>query len=106
MARLGGTSDEKQGTFGTELLCVVPVQTPEGQHATQASRIVAHEGSAWLLRATLMGPAAVDEALAGPWEETIRQVVVRRGREAMPPGTPLPLRLPPEARRVDEPLAD
>ncbi|MCW2828866.1 MAG: hypothetical protein JWQ67_2482 [Marmoricola sp.] len=106
MARLGGTSDEKQGTFGTELLCMVPVQTPEGQPATQASRIVAHEGSAWLLRATMMGPAAVDEALAGPWEETIRQVVVRRGREAMPPGTPLPLRLPPEARRVDEPLAD
>ena len=30
-----------------------------------------------------------------------RQVVVRRGREAMPPGAPLPLTLPPEARRVD-----
>lgn len=106
MVRLGGTTDEQQGTFGTELLCMVPIQTPEGQPATQASRIVAHEGPAWLLRATMMGPAAVDEDLAAPWEETIRQVVVRRGREAMPPGAPLPLHLPPEARRVDAPVPD
>lgn len=106
MARLGGTTDERQGTFGTELLCMVPIQTPEGQPATQPSRIVAHEGPAWLLRATMMGPAALDADLAVPWEETIRQIVVRRGRDAMPPGAPLPLHLPPEARRVDAPEAD
>ena len=106
MARLGGTTDEKQGSFGTELLCMVPMQTPDGERGTQASRIVAHEGPAWLLRATLMGRAAVESDLAGPWEETVRQVVVRRGREAMPPGAPLPLHLPPEARRVDAPPAD
>jgi hypothetical protein len=100
MARLGGTSDEQQGSFGTELLCMVPMQTPDGKPATQPSRIVAHEGPAWLLRATLMGEPALDENLAGPWEDTIRQVVVRRGREAMPPGAPLPLTLPPEARQV------
>jgi hypothetical protein len=106
MARMGGTSDERQGSFGSELLCIVPIQTPEGKPATQASRIIGHEGGAWLLRATLMGPAALEEDLAAPWEETIRQVVVRRGREAMPPGAPLPLSLPPEARRVDAPPAD
>ena len=48
-----------------------------------------------------MGQPAVDAEQAGPWEETIRQVVVRRGREAMAPGAALPLALPPEARRVD-----
>jgi hypothetical protein len=101
MARMGGTSDEQQGSFGTELRCVLPVQTPEGGAATQSSRIVGYEGPTWLLRATLMGRPAVDEEAAGPWEETIRQVVVRRGREAMPPGAPLPLTLPPEARRVE-----
>lgn len=101
MARLGGTTDEQQGSFGTELRCTLPGQTPDGQRATQASRIVGHEGPTWLLRATLMGRPAVDDEVAGPWEETIRQVVVRRGREAMPPGTPLPLTLPPEARRVE-----
>jgi hypothetical protein len=103
MARLGGTADERAGSFGTELHCLVPVQTPEGAAATQASRVVGHEGPAWLLRATLMGRPAVEAEAAGPWEETIRSVVVRRGREAMAPGTPLPLRLPPEAQRVDAP---
>ncbi len=101
MARMGGTSDEREGSFGTELICMMPVQTPEGEEATQPSRIMGHEGPTWLLRATLMGRPALEEELAGTWEDTIRQVVVRRGREAMPPGAPLPLRLPPEARRVE-----
>lgn len=101
MARMGGTTDEQEGSFGIELRCALPVQTPEGEPATQPSRIVGHEGPTWLLRATLMGRPAVEDEAAGPWEEAIRQVVVRRGREAMPPGAPLPLTLPPEARRVE-----
>jgi hypothetical protein len=48
-----------------------------------------------------MGQPVVAPDTAGPWEETIRSVVVRRGREAMAPGAALPLTLPPEARRVD-----
>ena len=53
-----------------------------------------------LLRATLMGPAALESELAAPFEATIRQVVVRRGREAMPPGAPLRLTLPHDAQPV------
>jgi hypothetical protein len=100
-ARMGGTATEDQGTFGTELVCVVPAQTPDGQHATQVTRISGHEGPNWLLRATLMGQPAEEQDTAGPWEETIRSVVVRRGREAMPPGAPLKLTLPPDARQVE-----
>ena len=101
VARIGGTASEQQGTFGTELVCRVPGQTPEGQGVTQTSRVIGEVGPAWILRATLMGPAVLDAALAGHWEDSIRRVVVRRGREARAPGSPLPLRLPPEARRVD-----
>ena len=100
-ARMGGQATEEEGTSGTELLCLVPVQTPEGEKATQASRVMGFEGPRWLLRATLMGQPAVDESPDPAWERTIRHTVVRRGREAMPPGTPLPLHLPPEARRVE-----
>lgn len=100
-ARLGGTATEQEGAFGPELLCLVPVQTPDGQPATQASRVIAHQGPRWLLRATLMGQPAVESAMAGAWEDTIRNTVVRRGREAMAPGTPLALRLPPQARRAE-----
>ena len=106
VARLGGTATERQGTFGTELICMVPVQTPDGQPATQPTRVTGHEGPAWLLRATLHGaPALQDEdaeheSLAR-WDETIRRVVVRRGRDARAPGAALPLRLPPDARRAE-----
>ncbi len=98
---MGGTASEQDGAYGTELMCLVPIQTPEGQGATQTSRITGHEGTTWLLRATLIGPPAADAELAAAWDETIRRTVVRRGREARAPGSALPLRLPPEARRVE-----
>jgi hypothetical protein len=100
-ARMGGTATEQQGPFGTELICLVPLEAPAGEQAVQASRVTGHEGPAWLLRATLMGQPAVDPEAAASWDETIRRVVVRRGREARPPGAALPLRLPPEARRLE-----
>lgn len=100
-ARHGGTATEAEGPFGAELHCMIPVPLPEGGSATQPSRVMAHQGPRWLLRATLMGEPALDDDQAAVWEETIRRTVVRRGGEAMPPGAPLPLRLPPEARRVD-----
>lgn len=98
---MGGTVAEGEGPFGPELRCTVPVQVEDGRQGTQVSRVMGHEGSRWLLRATLMGQPAIEDGLPEMWEETIRQTVVRRGRDAMPPGTPLPLHLPPEARRVE-----
>ncbi|WP_051707162.1 DUF3710 domain-containing protein [Nocardioides aequoreus] len=101
VGRQGGTATEEQGAFGTELVARVPVTGPDGEPATQASRFAGHEGPTWLLRTNVMGRPAVDAEQAGPWESFIRSVVVRRGAGAMPPGTPLPLTLPPDARRVD-----
>lgn len=95
--RLGGSAEQVHGPFGVELQCAVPVQTDDGQQAVQASRVFGIEGPRWLLRATLMGRPAVEPEHAGPWEEAIRRVVVRRGTDAMPPGVPLPLQLPPQA---------
>ncbi|WP_162244534.1 DUF3710 domain-containing protein [Marmoricola sp. Leaf446] len=100
--RVGGTATEQEGPFGTELLCLVPVTSPEGESATQASRFVGHVGPTWLLRSNLMGNPAVDPEKALPWDELIRSAVVRRGAEAMPPGSPLPLVLPPDARPASE----
>jgi hypothetical protein len=99
--RMGGQVTEVEGAFGQELLCMVPVQTPDGEQVTQASRVIGYEGPRWLLRATLMGPPALEDTMAEAWEETIRNTVVRRGHDAMAPMAALSLRLPPEARRVD-----
>jgi hypothetical protein len=80
---------------------VAPVKTPEGQAATQTSRIVGIEGPRWLLRATYLGRPAANPDLEHVLESAVRDVIVVRGQEAMPPREQLPLRLPPIARRAD-----
>lgn len=99
-ARHGGTATERSGDFGTELVCLVPVTTPDGQAATQPSRVIGYNGPRWFLRATLLGRPAVEPEQAGVWEDAIRSTVVRRGAGAMPPGESLPLTLPPDSERV------
>jgi hypothetical protein len=100
-AQRGGTADEREGPFGTELHCQIPVQLEDGTAGMQPSRVIGWNGSRWLLRAALLGRPALEPEAAAPWEETIRQIVVRRGREPLPPGEALPLQLPPDARRMD-----
>jgi hypothetical protein len=103
MARRGGTATEREGAFGTELVCQLTVQTPDGKTATQPSRIVGVNGSRWMLRATFLGRPALDAEGAGDWEDSLRSVVVRRGEHAMPVGDALPLSLPANARRQAPP---
>jgi hypothetical protein len=99
-ARRGGTADEHDGPFGTELHCQIPVQLEDGTGGVQPSRIIGCNGPRWMLRAALLGKPAVEPDTAGPWEDVIRQIVVRRGREAVPPGEALPLQVPPDATRL------
>lgn len=100
VARRGGTSTEREGRWGTELVCQLTVTLPDGQTGTQVSRIIGVNGPRWLLRATLLGKPAVDGTLAASWEQSINDVVVSRGTGAMPVGEALPLTLPPQAKRV------
>jgi hypothetical protein len=97
----GGTATETEGAFGPELKCMMPLPTEDGQSVIQPSRVIGITGPRWLLRCSLMGLPATDGALGVMWEDTIRGIVVHRGSEAMAPGEPLPLHLPPEAKRVD-----
>jgi hypothetical protein len=99
--RRGGTATEQQGAFGPELFCQVPVTGPSGESLIQPSRVIGHTGPRWFLRATLAGRPAQDADYAAPFEHALRTVAVRRGNEAMPPGEALPLRMPPEATRLD-----
>ena len=101
LGRRGGTATEREGRFGTELLCQVPVQRPDGTPATQPSRIIGVNGDRWMLRASLLGRPALEPDGAEEWEDALAQVVVRRGSTAMPVGEPLPVVLPEQARRVN-----
>jgi len=93
-AQRGGTASERDGRWGPELVCQLTVKTPDGQTATQPSRIIGINGPRWMLRATLLGRAAIDESQAHAWEEVIQRTVVSRGSQAMPVGAELPLRVP------------
>jgi hypothetical protein len=88
----GVAVEEEDGEYGTELRA--RVRTPEGMNDL---RFVGIDGPRWMIRAIYQGPAAVDPSTAaGPLAECLRNVVVDRGREAMPALEALPLRLPKE----------
>jgi hypothetical protein len=104
-SRMGGTATETEGPFGTELVLVVPVEDPDGQIFSQTSRVIGVDGPRWLLRATVLGRAAVEPDAAPPMEETLRSTIVVRGSEPMAVREPLPLRLPPGAQPAAGPEA-
>lgn len=93
-ARRGGTATEHDGPWGTELFCELQVKTADGKSAVQPSRVLGFNGPRWLLRATFLGRPAVDADVLGEWCESVTQVAVRRGAQAMPVGEQLPLTLP------------
>ncbi len=93
----GGSANLVAGPVGVELRRVLPVQTPDGQLGYQPSRMWVAEGPRWMLRGIVYGQAALEDGLDSPVAELLeafRQIVVRRGDEAMAPGDLLPLSLP------------
>ena len=94
----GGSASMREGPFGVELHRFIPVTTPDGEQGYQPSRMWVAEGPRWLLRGIVYGQAALEEDLDSPVVtdvlDAFRQVVVRRGDEAMAPGDLLPLSMP------------
>jgi len=100
VAKHGGTATEREGRWGTELMCQMQVVLPDGNQALQPSRIIGVNGARWLLRATFLGQPAVEPDQAQDWEDALASVVVHRGGQAMPVGDALPLTLPDDAQRL------
>jgi hypothetical protein len=101
LARRGGTATEREGRFGTELVCQLSVSTAQGRAVNQSSRIIGINGPRWMLRGTFLGRPATDFENAAAWEDTLTRVVIRRGDHAMPAGDPLPVVLPESAQRTN-----
>jgi Protein of unknown function (DUF3710) len=99
----GGSSEEQEGPFGTELLARLnqPAE-PGGRPVPQSLRFMGADGSRWFLRGLITGPAAQRQAAARPFEEIFADVVVVRGEHAEPPRKALDIALPEEARQVIE----
>ena len=97
----GGSASLAEGPFGVELRRLMPVTAPDGEQGYQPSRMWVAEGPRWLLRGIVYGQAAVEDDPESPVVadvlDAFRQVVVRRGDEAMAPGDLLPLAMPTNA---------
>jgi hypothetical protein len=98
VAQAGGTASERQGPWGTELICEVGQRSGE----RQVSRVLGINGPRWMLRASLVGAGATDPDQARDWDDSIRSLTVHRGAQAMPSGEALPVVMPAQARRVDQ----
>ena len=108
VASQGGTVDELEGPFGTQLLAKVPAQAQDGSRGFRVARFVGVDGPRWFLRGVFGGPAAVDPKAAAALEDVFRNVVVVRGEQPLPPRDLLQLRLPRDAsplpRRKEPPV--
>jgi hypothetical protein len=100
IAGVGGQSEEREGPFGTELIAQVPAQPGQPATGLMPIRFVGVNGPRWFLRGLFQGPATVSPADAAPLEALIREVVVVRGDNPIPPRDPLELRLPPDAQQA------
>ncbi len=94
----GGTVEESDTAFGTQLRTRMPSVGPDGRTVFAPATFVGVDGPRWFLRAVVSGRAAIDEAAAEELLEVLRDVVVVRGVEPMAPRELLPLQLPQDAR--------
>lgn len=90
----GGTAETREGRFGTELVCRMPVKRADGRTGYRPVRFLGVDGRRWFLRAILSGPAVGDADAAARFEDILARVVVVRGAEAMAPQELIPLTLP------------
>jgi hypothetical protein len=97
VTRLGGESTVADGPWGAELHIAVPATSPEGEEGLQPSRIIGIEGPRWLLRATVLGAAALDLTDTGLLMGALKDVIVARGAEPRIPREALLLTLPEDA---------
>lgn len=108
----GGSVQEREGRFGTELVAQVPTELPDGRKVMQVQQFCGVDGPRWFVRAVFNGPdvlrsigAQLPDELAGrargeQLEDLVRNAVVVRGSAPMAPREPLELTLPEGARRA------
>lgn len=102
IAGQGGSSQEAEGLFGTELRAQMPVPESKGY---APFRFIGIEGPRWLLRVNMYGRAGSDDSAAEDLLKILDDVVVVRGADPHPPLELLPLSIPRQLRVPQAPQA-
>ncbi|MGK2855069.1 MAG: DUF3710 domain-containing protein [Microbacteriaceae bacterium] len=100
IARQGGTTSERPGPFGPELLAQIPVVGEQSGQGTRLARFIGVDGPRWFLRGVIAGEGTVNPEAAAKVEDLFRSVVVVRGSTPMPPRDLIPLHMPGTATTV------
>lgn len=90
----GARVEEVEGALGPELLAVTKAPAEQGG-GERSVRFVAVDGPRWMLRGVIMGAAAENEQARAGVVALVRDMVVVRGEQPMPPSELLPLQVPP-----------
>ena len=90
----GGVCEERLGSFGAELMSQIPEYEGDKQVGKHLVRIIGVDGPRWFLRGTITGAAVHDPAAASLIESVVRECIIDRGTEPLPPRELLLLRLP------------
>ena len=85
----------EDGEFGRELLIRVPAKLPDGRQGERVARFLGIDGPRWMVRAMIMGKAAIDKAQAGILYDILKDTVIDRGERPLPARQMLEL-TPPE----------
>ncbi|TFB53099.1 DUF3710 domain-containing protein [Cryobacterium tagatosivorans] len=95
IGKQGGTTSEREGPFGPELVAEIPVAAGQGPGGTtRLARFIGVDGPRWFLRGVIAGEGAVNPEAAAAIEDLFRSIVVVRGTTPMPPRDLIPLRMP------------
>lgn len=94
VTRSGGTAEQRDGAFGTELSVRIPITTQDGRKGFRPARFLGIDGPRWFLRGVVSGRALVEPDIAAEIDELMADVVVVRGPEPRVPQELLPLHQP------------
>lgn len=89
----GGETQQREGTFGPEVVAKIPV-AGGAAGATRVARFIGVDGPRWFLRGVVAGAGAVEPDAAAAIDDVFRSIVVVRGTTPMPPRDLIPLHVP------------
>lgn len=95
----GNTCEERNGSFGTELLAQLAVQTANGQHGHVQVRYCGVDGPNWFVRLVFNGVVSPEDTDLQALEKAVKSLVVVRGSNPMTPRSIIPVVLPDELTR-------
>lgn len=85
----------EDGEFGQELLIRIPAELPDGRKGERIARFLGIDGPRWMIRAMIMGKAALKKEDASILYDILKNTVIDRGERPLPARQMLEL-TPPE----------